>query len=164
MSMYSRGAAIKGSLAYASGALSPSLRYELRLTADRSITPEQAELIASEIQKRFGVEVTYLTLKDRNLLIQFKLGNVQTYQLLTAAVIIANLPVILSIAGLVLAGAGLFYIIGTTPSWVYIVIGLGIILLFFGGNIVSFIGRQKPAKPVQPVQPTVQPAQLTIVR
>jgi hypothetical protein len=164
MGMYSRGSMKGGSLTYASGALSPSLRYELRITADKSITSEQAELIALEIQKRFGVKVTYLTLKGRDMLIQFKLGDVETYQLLTSAVIIANLPVILSIAGLILAGAGLFYIIGTTPSWVYIVIGLGIILLFFGGNIVSFIGRQKPAKPVQPVQPTVQPAQLTIVR
>ena len=115
------------------GPLSPEALYQLNIKLEGTPTDNQVNQFVAEFERKYGVKVTYVKSHSKTLVLQFQPSHYvpMEFLTLTGAFLIANLPAILSVIGLVLVGVSLFYVVTALPTWVWVLLIVGISLLFF---------------------------------
>lgn len=121
--------------------------YQLLLDTSPKANAKQLNFIRNELIRLYHLNIYYAGFtKDGAIVLRFTPihGGMRAEQTgITAGALLFALPSILDIVGLILAGAALAYIVFTTPAWVAIILGAGIVLLFSAAFLSGRGGQLK---------------------
>ena len=98
---------------------------------------ELAQAIKANLKEKFNIELHYIAIKE-NEIIMYISGSPFTW-----AALIAWLPILLGLFGIIMIGIGVWQAFASVPSWVYATIIAGILILYVSPHVARMLGEKR---------------------